>query len=39
VKRKKVNVKVNEGVEDGKNVRMNVGNKEVFIKLRVEKYD
>lgn len=37
VQRKRVNVPVPAGVEDGQTVRMPVGNKEIFITFRVEK--
>ncbi|XP_046639160.1 protein tumorous imaginal discs, mitochondrial-like isoform X2 [Daphnia pulicaria] len=39
VQRKKVTVPVPAGVEDGQTVRMQVGQKEVFITFRVEKSD
>lgn len=37
VQRRKVTVPVPAGIEDGQTVRMNVGNKEVFITFKVEK--
>ncbi|XP_057375063.1 protein tumorous imaginal discs, mitochondrial-like isoform X2 [Daphnia carinata] len=39
VQRKKITVPVPAGVEDGQTVRMQVGQKEVFITFRVEKSD
>lgn len=39
VQRKRVTVPVPAGIEDGQTVRMNVGNKEVFVTFRVEKSD
>lgn len=37
VQRKRVTVPVPAGIEDGQTVRMNVGNKELFITFKVEK--
>lgn len=37
VQRKRINVPVPAGVEDGQTVRMNVGSKEIFITFKVEK--
>ncbi|XP_055686457.1 protein tumorous imaginal discs, mitochondrial-like isoform X2 [Lutzomyia longipalpis] len=37
VQRRRITVPVPAGVEDGQTVRMNVGNKELFITFRVEK--
>lgn len=37
VQRKRVTVPVPAGIEDGQTVRMNVGNKEIFITFKVEK--
>lgn len=37
VQRRRVTVPVPAGIEDGQTVRMNVGNKEVFITFKVEK--
>ncbi|XP_049859883.1 protein tumorous imaginal discs, mitochondrial-like isoform X1 [Schistocerca gregaria] len=39
VQRKRITVPVPAGVEHGQTVRMNVGNKELFITFRVEKSD
>ncbi|XP_025836741.1 protein tumorous imaginal discs, mitochondrial-like isoform X2 [Agrilus planipennis] len=39
VQRKKVTVPVPAGIEDGQTVRMNVGNKELFVTFRIDKSD